>query len=200
MKLFINIIIALILLFKGVYTYSFPDGLIPERILGDPTAKITIEEYASLSCGHCANFHNEALAEIKKEYIDTGKAKLIFHDFPLDRTAMYGSMVSQCMTGEQYFPVLSRLFRKQMDWVQSRNLDELSQAIYSTLKPLGIEKNKITSCLEDNTENNERWEALLKNRKIAMEEREIESTPTFFVNGKRIKGKFNLQSFKENID
>ena len=98
MKFFINIIIALILLFKGAYTYSFAEELIPERILGDPAAKITIEEYASLSCGHCANFHNEGLAEIKKEYIDTGKAKLIFHDFPLYRTAMYGSMVSQCMT------------------------------------------------------------------------------------------------------
>lgn len=197
MKFFINIIIALILLFKGVYTYSFADEVIPERILGDPTAKIIIEEYASLSCGHCANFHNEALVEIKKEYIDTGKAKLIFHDFPLDRTAMIGSMITQCMEEGQFFPVLSRLFKKQMDWVQS---EDILKAIYLTLKPLGIEENKITSCLTDNTGNQERWKALLKSRKIAMEEREIEATPTFFVNGKRIKGKFNLQSLEENID
>ena len=117
MNIFIKICLTILLFFQVSISISQEEILIPKRILGDPNAEITIEEYASMSCGHCANFHNETLTEIKKKYIDNGKAKLIFNDFPLDRTAMIGAMVSQCMNKGQFFPVINRLFQKQRDWV-----------------------------------------------------------------------------------
>ena len=166
------------------------------RTLGDQTAQIIIEEYASMSCGHCASFHNNYLDKIKKEFIDTGKAKLIFYDFPLDRGAMIGSMITQCMNDKQFFPVLNRLFQKQTEWTQS---DNILESINTILNPLGLDKNRILSCLEENEENQNRWKSLLAGRKYAIDIKGVEATPTFFVNEKKVEGKFDIKKLKELI-
>jgi len=155
-----------------------------------------IEEYASMSCGHCASFHNNNLDKIKKEFIDTGKAKLIFYDFPLDRGAMIGSMITQCMNDKQFFPVLNRLFQKQTEWTQS---DNILESINTVLNPLGLDKNRILSCLEENEENQNRWKSLLAGRKYAIDIKGVEATPTFFVNEKKVEGKFDIKKLKELI-
>ena len=164
------------------------------RVLGNADAKIIIEEYASMSCGHCASFHNNDLKSIKKEYIDKGAAKLIFYDFPLDRGAMIGSMITQCMNDDQFYPVLDRLFQKQAEWTRS---DDIMKSISEILQPLGLEKATILSCLEETTENQERWKSLLAGRKYAIDIKGVEATPTFFVNGKKFEGKFNLKNLKK---
>ena len=164
------------------------------RVLGNADAKIIIEEYASMSCGHCASFHNNDLKGIKKEYIDKGAAKLIFYDFPLDRGAMIGSMITQCMNDDQFYPVLNRLFQKQAEWTRS---DDIMKSISEILQPLGLEKATILSCLEETTENQERWKSLLAGRKYAIDIKGVEATPTFFVNGKKFEGKFNLKNLKK---
>lgn len=163
--------------------------LLPGRTLGLENAKIIIEEYASMSCGHCANFHTEVLPDLKEKYIDTGKAKLIFRDFPLDRTAMIGSMITQCMNNEQFFPVLNRLFQTQVKWTQSENILD---SIFEVLQPLGIEKNMLLSCLEDNETNKNRWKSLLAGRDYAAKNKGVDATPYFFVNGNKVEGKFDL--------
>jgi len=163
--------------------------LLPGRILGLEDAQIIIEEYASMSCGHCANFHIKTLPSIKEKYIDTGKAKLIFRDFPLDRTAMIGSMITQCMNNDQFFPVLNRLFQTQTKWAQSENIID---SIFEVLQPLGIEKNTLLSCLEDNEINKNRWKSLLSGRDYAAKNKGVDSTPMFFVNGNKVEGKFDL--------
>ena len=86
-----------------------------------------------MSCGHCASFHLQTLPEIKEKFIDTGRAKLLFRDFPLDKTAMLGSMVTQCMSmnNEQFFDVLNRLFQMQGEWTQSENIVELYLKVYN---------------------------------------------------------------------
>ena len=196
MKIFTNILFLLIIMFPVSVFSEDTSKPLPGRTLGDETAQIIIEEYASMSCGHCASFHNNNLDKIKKEFIDTGKAKLIFYDFPLDRGAMIGSMITQCMNDKQFFPVLNRLFQKQTDWTQS---DNILESINTILNPLGLDKNRILSCLEENEENQNRWKSLLAGRKYAIDIKGVEATPTFFVNDKKVEGKFDIKKLKELI-
>ena len=194
MKFFAKLnVFIFIFLITTIMQSTGDEKIIPERVLGNKDAAIVIEEFASMSCGHCANFHNTILPDIKKEFIDTGKAKLIFNDFPLDSRAMIATLVAQCMKEKQFFPVIKRLFQKQLEWVQAENLPI---AIYNILKPLGIKEKKVMSCLENNEENKMRWQYIAESRKIAMDERNIESTPTFFVNGNKIEGKFDINTLK----
>ena len=196
MKIFTNILFLLIIMFPMSVFSEDTTKPLPGRTLGDQTAQIIIEEYASMSCGHCASFHNNNLDKIKKEFIDTGKAKLIFYDFPLDRGAMIGSMITQCMNDKQFFPVLNRLFQKQTEWTQS---DNILESINTILNPLGLDKNRILSCLEENEENQNRWKSLLAGRKYAIDIKGVEATPTFFVNEKKVEGKFDIKKLKELI-
>ncbi len=194
MKIFTRILILFSLTFP-MYAFSEDSSEpLPGRTLGNDSAQIIIEEYASMSCGHCASFHNNSLDKIKKEFIDTGKAKLIFYDFPLDRGAMIGSMITQCMNDKQFFPVLSILFQKQIEWTQS---DNLLESINNILAPLGLDKERILSCLEENEINQNRWKSLLAGRKYAIDVKGVEATPTFFLNGEKIEGKFDIKKLKE---
>ena len=192
-----SLIKIIFIIFLALPFASFADETskpLSGRVLGNIDAKIIIEEYASMSCGHCASFHNSDLKGIKKEYIDKGAAKLIFYDFPLDRGAMIGSMITQCMNDDQFYPVLDRLFQKQAEWTRS---DDIMKSISEILQPLGLEKATILSCLEETTENQERWKSLLAGRKYAIDIKGVEATPTFFVNGKKFEGKFNLKNLKK---
>ena len=192
-----SLIKIIFIIFLALPFASFADETskpLSGRVLGNIDAKIIIEEYASMSCGHCASFHNNDLKGIKKEYIDKGAAKLIFYDFPLDRGAMIGSMITQCMNDDQFYPVLNRLFQKQAEWTRS---DDIMKSISEILQPLGLEKATILSCLEETTENQERWKSLLAGRKYAIDIKGVEATPTFFVNGKKFEGKFNLKNLKK---
>lgn len=192
-----SLIKIIFIIFLALPFASFADETskpLSGRVLGNADAKIIIEEYASMSCGHCASFHNNDLKSIKKEYIDKGAAKLIFYDFPLDRGAMIGSMITQCMNDDQFYPVLDRLFQKQAEWTRS---DDIMKSISEILQPLGLEKATILSCLEETTENQERWKSLLAGRKYAIDIKGVEATPTFFVNGKKFEGKFNLKNLKK---
>ena len=196
MKILTNILLLLIIMFPVSVFSEDTTKPLPGRTLGEEAAQIIIEEYASMSCGHCASFHNNYLDKIKKEFIDTGKAKLIFYDFPLDRGAMIGSMITQCMNDKQFFPVLSRLFQKQTEWTQS---DNILESINTVLNPIGLDKNRILSCLEENEENQNRWKSLLAGRKYAIDIKGVEATPTFFVNEKKVEGKFDIKKLKELI-
>jgi len=196
MKILTNILLLLIIMFPVSVFSEDTTKPLPGRTLGEEAAQIIIEEYASMSCGHCASFHNNYLDKIKKEFIDTGKAKLIFYDFPLDRGAMIGSMITQCMNDKQFFPVLSRLFQKQTEWTQS---DNILESINTVLNPIGLDKNRILSCLEENEKNQNRWKSLLAGRKYAIDIKGVEATPTFFVNDKKVEGKFDIKKLKELI-
>tara|TARA_B100000676_G_scaffold141704_1_gene140415 strand:+ start:1564 stop:2157 length:594 start_codon:yes stop_codon:yes gene_type:complete len=189
--IFIFLIISKIVIAQDV------EELLSARVLGIENAPIIIEEYASMSCGHCASFHIQTLPEIKKKYIDTGRAKLLFRDFPLDRTAMLGSMVTQCMNEKQFFPVLNRLFQKQPEWTQS---EDILESIFKTLQPLGIEKPMLLSCLEDNETNKNRWKLLLAGRDYAAKQKGVDATPTFFVNGKKVEGRFDIKKLNSLIE
>ncbi|MEO1016868.1 MAG: thioredoxin domain-containing protein, partial [Pseudomonadota bacterium] len=94
-----------------------------ERILGDPNAPVEIIEYSSLTCPHCASFHTDTLPSIKEDYIDTGKAKLVMRDFPLNEPAVKAAVVAHCAGDERYFRFLDALFKNQMTWAQTADVD-----------------------------------------------------------------------------
>lgn len=154
-----------------------------DRVLGRDDAPITIIEYASLTCPHCAKFHNTALATVKRELIDTGKVRLIFRDYPIDNYALRAAMMARCAPNEKYFDLLEVLFKNQEKWTKSDNpLKALAQ--YGNLA--GMDDDFITACMT----NAELEGALLKRQRDAQTLYRIRSTPTFVFN---LRGNENVR-------
>jgi protein-disulfide isomerase len=176
---------------------SYTDSELPENHvnqLGSDTAEYLLVEYASMSCVHCANFHNNEFSEIKKNFIDTGKLKFIYKDFPLDRPAMFASMVANCFKGGQYFEVLSSLFRNQKAWVtESDNSGKFYSAIHNILKVHGISLQKVLECVDDKSEINKKtWNRIIASR-LEGQKDGVNSTPSFFLNGKKLEEPLNYE-------
>ena len=170
-----------------------------KNILGNLNAPNTLVEYASLSCVHCANFHNQKLPEIKKKLIETGKLKYIYKDFPLDMPAMLAAMVTNCYEGEQFHTTLNSLFRNQKKWVTaSSNKEELLNAFHQILKQHGISLEKIKICAEENEDNKKKWDSILASR-LEGQKLGVNSTPSFILNGKKLEGSVDLKVLLEHI-
>ena len=170
-----------------------------KNILGNPDAPNTLIEYASLSCVHCANFHNQKLPEIKEKLIKTGKLQYIYRDFPLDMPAMLAAMVTNCYEGEQFHTTLNSLFRNQKKWVTaSGNKEELLNAFYQILKQHGISLEKIKTCAADNENNKKKWDTILASR-LEGQKLGVNSTPSFILNGKKLEGSVDLKALLKHI-
>ncbi len=156
-------------------------GELPDLIIGKVDAKVTIIEYASLTCGHCASFHNSVLPELKKKYIDSGQVRLILREFPLDNLAAAGSMLARCAGAEKSVAVIDALFKTQDAWVVRGNpVPKLFEAVKST----GFTQESFDKCLTDQ----KLLENITAGRARASEKLGVSSTPTFFINGKRFNG------------
>ena len=203
MKINISIIKFFLLAFFSLLLLpAMTDSKLDEKnynYLGKTDAPNILIEYASLSCVHCANFHNKQLPVIKSQLIDKGKLKYIYKDFPLDLPAMLASMVSNCYTGVQYFEILNSLFRNQKKWVvNSDNKKQLYISLHSILKEHGITLDKINSCTEESEKNKKKWDMLLATR-LAGQKKGVSSTPTFFLNGKKLEGLVDLKKIEQYI-
>ena len=164
-----------------------------ERMLGSAGAPVTIVEYASFTCPHCARFHADILPELKKAYIDAGKARLVFRDFPLDRSAFAASVVARCASAGRYYCVVDLLFREQPRWAGARD----AMAALRRLATLaGISKKKLDACLKDEKLQN----AILQQRLTATKKFNVTSTPTLIVNGAKYHGGLTLEQFRAVID
>src|SRR5271167_4601819 len=129
-----------------------------DRILGNPEAPITIVEYASLTCPHCAYFANDVLPEIKKEWIDTGKAKLVLRDFPLDGEALRAAMIARCAPADRFYAFIDTFFADQATWVSAPDFE----AALGRLAELGgMSKAAVDKCLKDITLENKILEGRL---------------------------------------
>ena len=159
-----------------------------DRILGSPTAPITIVEYASLTCPHCAHFTDEVLPEIKKKWIDTGKVKLVLRDFPLDDEAVHASMIARCAPHDRFYAFIDTFFADQANWAAAPDY----QAALSRLAELGgMSKDEVDSCLKDATLENQ----VLASRLVAANQLGVNATPTFFVNGTKFTGAPTVEEF-----
>lgn len=164
-----------------------------DNVLGGAGAPVTIVEYASFTCPHCAQFHLEILPDLKKAYVDTGKARLVFRDFPLDRSAFAASVVARCAAGSRYFGVVDLLFKEQPRWASARD----PMAALRRLATLaGISKKRLDACLKDEKIQN----AILQQRLTATQKFNVTSTPTLIVNRAKYHGGLTLEQFRAVID
>lgn len=154
-----------------------------DRVLGKADAPVTIIEYASTTCGHCATFHKQTLPEIKKNWIDTGKAKLIFRDFPTAPAGLSlgAAMIAHCAGPERYFGVLGLIMESQDKWLASRDpLDALKK----TVRLAGITGADVDACLQ----RQDLFDGIQARAEHANKEFGIDSTPSFLINGKKVVG------------
>jgi protein-disulfide isomerase len=167
---------------------------LPDMALGPADAAVTITEFASMTCPHCAAFNEQVFPKIKKEYIDTGKVRYIFREFPLDIKAAAGSMLSRCIANgdaAKYFAVTDMLFRSQNDWVLKNTTETLTRIG----KQAGLSQQQVEACLKDQDLLNK----IAADQKYASDVLKVDSTPTFFINGEKIKGEASFEEFSKKI-
>lgn len=162
-------------------------------IFGKADAPVTIIEYASFTCPHCAAFHAETFPLIKRNFIETGKVKLIFRDFPLDQYALRASMLARCSGADRYYSFVEVLFAQQLNWVRA---PDPVRALAQIAKLGGVGEAEFTACLA----NPQIEEAVLKSRLQGVQEFNIESTPSFIINGKLQSGALPYSDFETVIN
>ncbi|HJM48855.1 MAG TPA: DsbA family protein [Alphaproteobacteria bacterium] len=161
-----------------------------EMAIGAAEAPVTVIEYASMSCSHCAHFHIETLPALKEKYINTGKLRLVFREFPLDRTAFWAAILARCSGEKRFFGFIDLLFRQQKKWSHSRDpLAELSQVGLMG----GVGKKDFEACLK----NADLGNAILATRLAGEQKHKIQSTPSFVIGGKTQPGAPTLEQFDE---
>ena len=163
--------------------------------IGNIDAPITIIEYASMSCSHCANFHNNTLEQLKKEYIDTDKVKFVFRDFPFNYPALAGSMMMRCVPNDTRYDYMNALYKLQKSWVFRDNGKTRSE-LYKIMQSGGMQKNEFDSCLSDIDLENDLLEGIMS----AQKEFNIRTTPSFLINGVLYSGNKNIKEFRQIID
>jgi protein-disulfide isomerase len=168
-------------------------GVLPEMALGNPDAKVKIVEYMSMTCSHCADFHNKTFDGIKSKYIDTGKIYFVLREFPLDPLAAAGFMLARNAPGGKYFDVVSYLFKTQSEWAF---VDDPLSGLRNVSKQFGYSPSTFEATLTD--------QKLLDNinetRKHGADAFGITGTPTFFINGKREVGFLSVDEMSAKID
>ena len=164
-------------------------------VIGDKDAPITIIEYASMSCSHCAFFHNNTLNDLKTEYIDTGKVRFVFRDFPFNYPALLGSMMMRCIPNEVRYDYMNALYLLQKSWVVRENATTM-QELYKIMQSGGMTKDEFDACYSNEQLENEILEGVI----AAQKEFNIRSTPSFLVNGNLIEGNKSIKEFRQIID
>ena len=161
-----------------------------DRILGKAEAPITIIEYASLTCPHCAHFAVEVLPKLEEKWINTGKAKLVLRDFPLDERALRTAMVARCVPPKQFYALIDAFFRSQERWATAHEwLPELERVA----RIRAMKHNEFTACLEDKKLEDQ----VAQSRLTAAQQLGVNSTPSFFINGQKFEGAPTFEAFDQ---
>ena len=166
-------------------------------ILGENDAKITVKVFSSLTCPHCAHFHNNIFKNLKEDFIDNGTLKFEYHGFPLDLAALNAEKLLNCTKGiEKKIAFLNELYKKQSEWAVGSDINNINSKLEKMARNYGINNDKVLSCLND--ENLE--EEILNNRINGHKKYEIESTPTILINEKKYNGNHEYKNFKKAIN
>jgi protein-disulfide isomerase len=168
-------------------------GPLGDKILGNNLAPVTCYEYASLTCGHCASFHEDGFKVLKEKYINTGKVKYILRDFPLDPLAAAGFMLSHCAGEGKYYPMVDLLFAQQKTWTQT---DKPVDALLSLARQAGFSQESFETCLKNQTI----YDGVNAVRQRGSEKFKVDSTPTFFFNGRKVKGALSAKDLETIIE
>ncbi|MEL6289346.1 MAG: DsbA family protein [Pseudomonadota bacterium] len=168
-------------------------GPLPEMAVGKEDAPVTMVEYASMTCPHCARFHNNVLGELKTKYIDTGKVRFIMREFPLDRPATAAFMLARCAGPEKHYALSNALYRKQEAWAFSGGSPV--PPLREIAKQAGFTRESFDKCLKDQ----ELLNGILATRKRG-QEFGVRGTPSFFLNGRKYNGSPSLAGLSAAID
>jgi protein-disulfide isomerase len=168
-------------------------GPLPDLVIGKADAPITVVEYASMTCGHCANFHTKVFPTLKEKYVDTGKVRFIMREFPLDNLAAAASMLARCAGEGKSFPLISALFAKQDDWAFVKG--DPRPELLKFAKQAGFTQESFEKCLTDQ----KLLEDISAVRSRGADTFGVNATPTFFVNGKKLNG-VALEDFEKAFE
>lgn len=166
-----------------------------DYVLGKADAPVTVLEFASFTCPHCAAFTNDVLPQLEKSYIDTGKVKVVFRQFPLNGLDLRAGMMARCAPRDQYFNITKVLFKQQQSWALSDPNAALS-ALAQIAGMAGLPKDKFDACLADNTI----ADGIVNGMQAAQTEYQVNATPTFVVEGEKLEGEASFDTFKALFD
>ncbi|MCP4070188.1 MAG: DsbA family protein [Hyphomicrobiales bacterium] len=167
-----------------------------ENILGSVDAPVTIIEYASMTCSHCATFHAKTLPDIKEKYVKTGKAKLVFREFPVstkDLRSIAAFMLARCADDDKYFPMIDVLFKQQAQWARA---EDPIPILLNISKLAGFTQKSFNACLK----NQQVMDTVLAVRNKAEDDYGVSGTPTFFIDGKKHVGTASVEEFSKLIE
>ena len=194
-----TIIYTLFFIFCFMPLQSYGQNLLDisenDFVIGNKDAPITIIEYASLSCSHCADFHSDNLSTLKKEYVDSGKVRFVFRDFPFNYPALLGSMVLRCIPSDVRYDYMNALFQLQSNWVDRDNAKS-KQELFKIMQSGGMTKEEFDTCINNTDLENE----ILQGVMGAQSEFNIQSTPSFLINGILLEGNQSIKEFRQIID
>jgi protein-disulfide isomerase len=165
-----------------------------ERSVGKPNAKVTVDEYFSLTCTHCADFADTTFQQIQKNLIDTGVVRWVYHDYPLDQVALIAAMVARYLPVDRYEPFINALFATQNTWAFNRSSDPREQ-IWKTAALAGMSRQTFDKAISDTGLRD--W--ILKDQQEASNKYKIDSTPSFVINGQKYAGEMSYESFRKLI-
>ncbi len=170
-------------------------GPLPDRVLGSGAEKtqVTVVEYASMTCSHCARFHATVYPDFKKKYIDTGKVRFILREFPLDPIAAGAFALARCLPADKYYPMVEVLFEQQKNWAF---VPDPPKALLAIAKQAGFTEQSFEACLTDQKLS----QAIEDSARRANEKFGVSGTPTFFVNGQMLRGEPTLEALSKIID
>jgi protein-disulfide isomerase len=167
---------------------------LPDIAIGPADAKVTVVEYGSMTCGHCAHFANDVFDEFKKKFVDTGKIRYIFRDFPLDNLAAAVSMLVRCAGGDKALPLIETFYAKQADWAFAEG--NPVPKLFDIAKQAGFTQESFDKCLTDQ----KLLDQITAERKRASETFGVNATPTFFINGKRLQEAPTVEALAKVIE
>ena len=177
------------------YGESLLDITENDFVIGDEGAPLTIIEYASLSCNHCADFHTNTLDKIKEEYVDSGKVRFVFRDFPFNYPALLGSMVLRCIPDDARYDYMNALYQLQPNWVKNKNA-ESTKELFKIMQSGGMNKEEFDACINNVDLETE----ILQSVMSAQNEFNIKSTPSFLINGILVEGNKSVKEFRQIIN
>lgn len=166
-----------------------------EMSMGNPDAEVTVIEYASLTCPHCASFHVQTWPDLKANYVETGKINFIFREVYFDRLGLWAAAMARCGGPEKYFGIIDILFKKQAEWSRQDDPNDVVKSLYAIGRQAGLTNDQMQACLQDRAF----MEELVEVYKRTTEEDSITSTPSFIINGEKA-GNMNYTSFAARLD
>ncbi|EDZ46453.1 DsbA family protein [Leisingera daeponensis] len=168
---------------------------ITEMTLGAEDAPVTLIEYASYTCPHCANFHNTVFKQLKKDYIDTGKVKFIYREVYFDRYGLWASMIARCNGPDKFFGISDLIYKGQSEWARAGGASEIVDELRKIGRLAGLENEQLEACLQDGA----KAQTLVAWYQENATEHGIESTPSFILNGEKISNQ-SYEEFKKLLD